>query len=160
LRLFLHGGPASAQRRHQDGLDDEQDVVAARVVRPELRAFGRVEAALEESTEDGRFNARPIEGGRARQGRQVVAHERGHGCIGEKTAIEMGDVVCPEGAARGHGREQQAQARGEVNRPDAGAFDEGGEQPLREQPDVLGEQTEQEAHQDVGGSLGVLATPA
>jgi len=96
-------------------------------VRAELGSLSGVEAALEEGAEDGRLDAGPVQGGGARQGRQIVGRERERRRVGEEAAVEVGDVVGAKAAARGHSGEQQAQTRGEVGRPGARALDERGE---------------------------------
>ena len=53
--------PLREQRADDHRLDNPHDLVAVGVVRPELRALVRVEAALEQRAEDRRVDLRPVE---------------------------------------------------------------------------------------------------
>ncbi len=60
LRLRPHPVPLAPQRGHQDGLHDGEDVLAARVVGPELRPLGGVERALEQRAKDRGLHGFPV----------------------------------------------------------------------------------------------------
>jgi len=53
--------PLSAQGRHQHRFHDQQNVSLAGVVRSQLAALGRVEAALEQRPKDGWLHLPPIQ---------------------------------------------------------------------------------------------------
>ena len=57
----------------------------------------------------------------------------------------------------GHGVEEAAQAGGEGVGAVLSAGGQLGKQALGQQADVFGEQAEEEAHEEVGGGLGVVA---
>jgi len=59
--LRLHCLPAGFERRNDDRLHNEQNVLLAGVVRSELGALGGVKAALKEGSEDGRLYVGPIQ---------------------------------------------------------------------------------------------------
>ena len=68
----------------------------------------------------------------------------------------MADAVSAEIAAVLHGQEQLAQHRGEISGVAAGLLQQAREQPLGQQPDILGEQAEQQADQEVRHLLRAL----
>ena len=141
-----------AQRRHQHRLDDQQDVLAAGVVRAELRALGRVQAALEQRAEDGRLDAGPVQRGRPAPGCP------GRRCPASSTVVvvEQAAVEVRDRARRRTSRpsaiaaKSWPQLRGEGGGLRAPCCDQPGEEALGQQADVLGEQAEQQPDQEVG----------
>ena len=139
-RLRLHLLPPPAQRRHQHRLDDQQDVVLAGVMRPQLRALGGVQTTLEECAEDGRLDRAPIQRIDAGDGIHGVAVQLQHQVIVEQTAVEVADLIRTEVTAFLHGAEQLAKDTGEIFGIATGLIEQAREQLFGQQTDILGKQ--------------------
>ncbi len=124
-------------------------------MRAQLRTFVGVEAALEQGAEDGRLDGGPVQGGDIRQHVQPFAREIEHGVVIEQPAIEECHLVEAEPAALGHRAEQGAQPFAEGRRVAQRVPHQLREQVVREKVDVLGEQAEQDADQEMGGLLAL-----
>ena len=72
----------------QHRLNDEQNILAAGVVRPKLGAFRPVKPALKERAEDPRLNFRPIMAGCIGKQGQFISVERQHFVIVEQPPIK------------------------------------------------------------------------
>jgi hypothetical protein len=70
---LLDPHPLAAQRLHQHRLHNQQDVLLAGVLRAQLGALRRVQAACEERAEDRRLDGRPVQLGDAVQDRDALA---------------------------------------------------------------------------------------
>ena len=125
-------------------------------MRAELRALGRVQAALEQRAEDAGLDRGPVGRHDAGQHGQRGLVQRQHAVVVEQAAVEVGNLVHAEPAARAHGREKLAQLRVEGRWLAAGALHQPAKQPVGQQPHVLGEEAEEQADQEVGhGRRGV-----
>ena len=105
--------PLGEQRPDDDRLDQLQDLLAVRVVRPELRALAGVEAALEERPEDRRVDLRPVEVRRRQHRLDVGPLQRQRRAVVEQAAVEPGDRLEADPAARRHHLEELAGELGE-----------------------------------------------
>ena len=99
----MHSHPFVTQGLHQHWLDDEQDIVARGVVGAALTAFIRVQAALKESAENGRFDGFPIELRRFRQFFYRFHLEGFDADHFEERAVEVRDVAHEHVSAFVHG---------------------------------------------------------
>ena len=149
LCLGLHRVPAAAQRQHQHRLDDQQDIVAAGVVRAELRTLGGVERACEQRAQDRRLDAAPVERAHARQDRQRIAIELQHRVIVEQPPVEVRHVRIRKEATARHLLKQLAQLGGEQCRSRAGTLDQPRKHRFAQQAGILGKQTEQQPDEEV-----------
>ena len=106
--------PHGEQRPDHHGLDELQDLLAVRVVRPELRALARVEPALEQRPEDRRVDLRPVEVRRCQHRLDVRPLQRQRSVVVEQSAVEPGHRLEADPAARRHHLEELA---GELREP-------------------------------------------
>ena len=162
--------PAALQRGHHNRLDNQQNVFLAGVMRSELGAFAGVKAALEESSEDGRFHGGPIESGGGAQGAHIGRCQIENCVIGKQAAVEPVNVVHAKVIpAGGHGREELAQPSGEVGGRGPVEFDQLPEKMVRQKADAVRKEAEKQAHEEMsngfrlypalaktGGELGKL----
>ena len=166
LGFQLHGVPFVAQGLHEDGFDDEQDVIAGGVVGAALAALLRIEAAFEEGAEDGGFDGFPIEAGGFGQSVQGLLLEFFDGHDIEERAVEVRDIAHEDHAAFVHGDEEVLHVLLEDGRFAARFLDDVGEDALGavaagggQQADILGEEAEDELGQEIGDArrLGIPA---
>ena len=141
-----------------DGLDDQHDLVAVGVVRPQLRALAGVQPALEQRAQDrrgrpptspapprcARFRFRPGSSGRA-------------GVVVEEPAVEPCHRLESDAAAQGHCAEQVAGQVGKVDGPLARLLQHAREQVVGQQAHVLGEHAEDQPVDEVRHGLRVVA---
>ena len=126
----------------------------------ELGALVRVHAALEEGAEDRGVDGAPVEAGGLVEAVELVAGELEGAVGGEEVAVEAVDHVRAEGAPLVHGREELAgEAREELRLP-AALLEDAGEDAFGQEADVLGEEGEDEAVEEVGDLAGVEAALA
>ena len=156
----LHRIPALTQRRHDHRFQNQQDVFAIGVVGAKLGALAIVQDALEERAEDSRLDAAPIELGRLAENRQILRFEVKDRVIGEEPAIEMPDAERPiVVAGLRHGLEEIGQLACELARRAllAIGLDHLPKEVVREQRNAIGEQAEENPHEEAGNLLGVSA---
>ena len=72
-------------------------------MRAELRALGRVQAALEQRAQDRRVDLAPIEGGGLQRRLDLFPRQRQGVIAVEEAAVEPGDGFETDAAACGHG---------------------------------------------------------
>ena len=112
LRLSL--GPVPAQWGHQDGLNKPKDRGSVCVVGAELRSLIGIEAALEQSPEDGRLDLAPIELRYPADRLHLRRRQGNHLGVIEEAAVEPLDTLDTEQAAAfGHLAEEIVQGGGE-----------------------------------------------
>ena len=154
----LHGRELAAERAQDDGLDQAPDGVAIGVVGAQLGALVRVQAALEEGAEDGRLDERPVEPAHLQERADLRAGERDDVGRVEQAAVEPVDLLgAEEAAVPAHLREQLAERLREDGGAAVGGFREAVEDALRQEAGVLGEQAEQDAVQEVGDLVRIVA---
>ena len=127
----------------------------------ELSALGRVESALEEGAEDGGLDLGPVEVGGVGDGAQLVAGEAEGGVVVEESAVEPFDALGAEesaGFAVGHQPEESGESAGELGGVVLAGLDQVGHQASRQQADVLGEEAEEDAVEEVGDGFGFVST--
>lgn len=142
--------PLGLQRGADHGGDEALDGVAVGVVRAELAALVRVEAALEQGAEDGGVDVGPIERGGALDDGDVVRLQGQRGRVIEQAAVEPGHLVIADAPALvRHRGEELARERGGLG----GLLPGGGQHPLEQaggqEADVVGEGAEGEAGKEV-----------
>jgi hypothetical protein len=157
----LHLGVLGAQRSDHDGLHELPDLLAGRVVGAELSTTIGVEPALEEGPEDRGLDLRPVEATDLEEGADLGLGEREDVGRVEQPAVEPGDLFGPEHpAAVGHPREELAESVSEQMGTATGLLGHSGEDAPGQHPSVLGEQAEQDAVEEVGDGLRVVAAAA
>ena len=87
---------------HHDGIDEDIYIFLAREVGAELRAFGGVQATLEQGAEDGGLDRTPIQPGGGSDAGDFVGGQVGDGGAVEEIAVEVEDGFQPEFAALCH----------------------------------------------------------
>ena len=145
-----------AQFIEEQRADELEDVLFTRVVRAQVAACLGVHDALEQAAEDGGADGRPVERAGVEQGLARGGVEVGNGqLLVEQAAVDVGksvQLLVKVAVAGGLGRvehlEQLRQARAGVAAVGRGAlFDEGAKALRGEDGRVVGEQAEQQAHQ-------------
>ena len=126
----------------------------------QLAALIRIQAALEQGAENGGFDGRPVEPGQFPQGLDIGPVQRQRLAAVEQAAVEPVDRFEADASAGGHGPEQFAQHRFQFGRVILAGVEQPGEQALRQQADVLGEQAEQQPDADMADAPGIVATSA
>ncbi len=87
------------ERAQDDGLDEAPDGVTVGVVRSDLAALARIEAALEQGAEDGGLGERPDELADLEEGRSLGARQWNHVRRVVEAAVESVDRLGAEQAA-------------------------------------------------------------
>ncbi len=121
--------------------------------------FGGVQGAFEQGAEDGGFDIGPILMGGIDEEIELVGGEFEGLGIGEEAAVEAEEVFAEDGGeaafvhvlpdGHGHG--------GEFVGGVLEAFEEGGEGVVGDEVDIFCEESEQDAHEEVGDGFGVMA---
>ena len=119
-----------------------------------------VQPALEERPEDGRVHGAPVQAGGLHEDLHLRLFQEERGARLEEVAVEAAHRVHAEVAARGHGLEELGDGLSEALGFVLGLVQEAREEVVLEEADVLGEHAEDEAVQEVGHLLGVLAALA
>ena len=124
-----------------------------------LGTFLWVERALQQRAEDGGLDLRPAMLGRLDQHFQLLGIERDGSAILEQVAVELGDRHAERGGkvARVHRRPQGGELVLQVLRRRPLGLEQVGKALLRNQPAVLGEHREEQAHEEAAGALGGVA---
>ena len=141
-RASPESSPIPAQGRHEHRLHDQQDVFAAGVVRAQLGALGRVQAAGEERAEDSRLDGRPVQGGDPVQNGQPVGVQVEHDVIVEQPAVEVTDCTRRSQSPSAHGVKELLDLVVEALRVVAATLHQAGEQLAGQQVDVFGKEAE------------------
>ena len=149
--------PSPAERRHHDRLDDAQDVGLAGVVGAELGPAAGIERALEEGAEDGRLDRGPIEPGGLGEGGELGRCELEGLDRAEEAAVDAGNLLVVDVAARFHGAQELGDGGQELLRVFGGEGEHVADQAAGQDGDVLGEETEEDLDQEVGGLVRILA---
>ena len=154
-----HARPVGAQRLDDRRPDQPLDIGARRVVGAELGALLGVERALQQRAEDGGLDLRPAMLGRLDQHLQLLGIERDGGAILEQIAVELAQRHAERGreVARVHRRPQGGELVLQMLRRCPLVLEQVGEALLRDQPAVLGEHREEQAHEEAAGALGGVA---
>ncbi len=156
LHVRLRLDPLAPQRGHHHRLHHQQDVLAACVVRPDLRPLVRVQRPFEQRPENRRLHARPVGRRRRQQGPDLRLAQRQRRRLVKQPAVEVRNLIRSEHAARAHLRKQAGQRL----RAARGALQQALQQPLehlaRQKPDVLREQAEHATHQKVRHRVRVV----
>ena len=148
--LGLDLGPSATKRRHEHGLDHPEDGAAVGVMGTQLAALGRVEAALEQGSEDCRLDLAPVKSRDSTQHHELAAVKRNDTVVGEEPTVEPVDLFHAEPPALGHCLEQVPEHRRELFGIGRTGLEDLLEDAAREEPHVLGEQAEQDAIEVVG----------
>ncbi len=143
-------GPFAAERGHEHGLNDGDDVVPAGELRAQRGQLVGVQAAGKEGAHDAGLDVLPIRLGRVREDAALVIVQIEDGGILEKMAVEMANLVSAEHAARGHRAEERFERLGEMVRVVQGRPGQLREELLGQQVGVLGEEAEDEAVEEPG----------
>jgi len=93
FRFGAHCLPAALEGLHDDGLDEEEDIVGAGVVGTDEGALGGVEGALEEGAEDSGLDVGPVVAGGGGEDGEVLDVEVDDGIAVEEAAVEVTDAV-------------------------------------------------------------------
>ena len=129
-------------------------------MRAKLPPLVGVQPALEQRAQDGRLHLRPVEQRRLVHRPQLLAREGQHLRAVEQAPVEplhpLVAEVAPRFALR-HPPEQLGQAPRELLRIGAPRLDHPGQDALRQQAHILGEEAEQHAVEEVRDRLGVVA---
>ena len=124
------------------GLDDPHDFVAVGVVRAELRAFVRVEAALEEGAQDRGVDLRPVERRRLERRLDLRLIQVQGSIVVEQPTVEPLHRLEPDATSGGHRPEQVPGHIGEFLRLLPRLSQHPGEHVTRQQAHVFGEHAE------------------
>ena len=133
------------------------DLLAVRVVRPELRALARVEATLEQRPEDRRVDLRPVEVRHRQHRLDVGPLQRQRRAVVEQTAVEPRHRLEADPPARRHHLEELAGELREPPRSRTRMLQHPREHVPRQQADVVGEHAEDEPVDEMRHRLRVVA---
>ena len=139
-------------------LNEQHDLVAVGVVRAELRAFTRVEPALEQRAEDRRIDLRPVEVRRRQYRLDVSGLQRERRTVVEQSTVEPVDRLEADPAAGGHHSEELGGQLGELLRGAPRLSQHPGEHVSGQQAHVVGEHAEDEPVDEVRDHGRIVAT--
>ncbi len=113
-------------------------------------AFGGIERSFEEGAEDGGLDVRPVVLGGVEEDAEVGEDERDGGVVGEEATVEVLDFIRAEEAALiAHGGEEGGEDFVEIDGGEAVIGDELAEGVVGKELDRIGEEAEDEAHEEV-----------
>ena len=154
------GFPFATEWGDENRLDEILDVLASGVFRTERRAGGGVETALEERAEDRGIDRAPVEPRGLVDRRDLGRVEPEDDGVGEKPTVEMRDRFVLELATRRHRAEEFGGVAGEALGVVLRVFEQGRKNPVRQEPDILGEQAEHDPIEEPRRRLGVVVARA
>ncbi len=158
---IAHPLPFPEQRLDDHGPDDHHDLFRIRIMGAELRALAGIEAALEQRAEDRRIDLRPVAVGGFERRANILARQGQRCIVLEQSTVEPGHrLEIDEAAAPGHGSEQRLGVANEIAGIGQARLQHALEHLLRQQIDVLREQAEHHAVDEVGDLVRVLAPVA
>ena len=142
--IGLDRRPFRPQRVTNHRLDQPANGGRIGIVRAQLRPLVRVQAPLEQRAENRRLNRRPVQRRCRMQRVQIGRFQRQTILVIEQPAVEPGNPFKPESPTLAHRSKQIAGQTWKVRRRPSRFLHQRAEQPIRQQPDVLGEQAEQQ----------------
>ena len=151
LRL-PRGEPGSDHHR----LDEQHDLVAVGVVRPELRPLVRIEPALEQRAEDRRIDLGPVQARGGQHRVDVGPLQRQRRRVVEQPAVEPVNRLEADQATLGHALEERPREVGEAVRRKSRLLQHPGEHVAGQQAHVVGEHAEDEPVDEVRDRVRVL----
>jgi hypothetical protein len=140
--------PLAAERSHEDGFDEGDDVGFGGVVRAELGTLGGLEGAFEERAHDAGLDTAPIGLGGGRELADFLGEKFEDGGVFEEVAVEVADGMRAVEPAGGHRAEEGFEGRGEVGGIVVRFFQDAVQEFFREQGGVFGEKTENDTVQE------------
>ena len=156
--IGLRRVPLGQPRADHHRLNEQHDLVAVGIVRAELRAFARIEPALEQRAEDRRIDLRPVEVRRRQYRLDVNGLQRERRTIVEQSAVEPGDRLEANPAAGGHHSEEFGGQLGELLRGALRLSQHPGEHVIGQQAHVVGEHAEDEPVDEVRDHGRIVTT--